>query len=92
MKLQTNLLRWLAKLKKILVKTHMQENKNLPSEIISSHYHSFTLSFFQKRPSLARHERGGCAGPLRCGKGTTWEGKEVSIQQCLAFSFSHLAS
>lgn len=25
-------------------------------------------------PSLTRHERGGCAGPLRCGKGTTWEG------------------
>ncbi|KAF2354085.1 Sulfatase N-terminal [Trinorchestia longiramus] len=25
-------------------------------------------------PSLLRQERGGCAGPLRCGKGTTWEG------------------
>ncbi|KAL7644496.1 UNVERIFIED_CONTAM: hypothetical protein RMT77_005328 [Armadillidium vulgare] len=25
-------------------------------------------------PSLQRHERGGCAGLLRCGKGTTWEG------------------
>ncbi|XP_069169798.1 arylsulfatase A isoform X1 [Procambarus clarkii] len=25
-------------------------------------------------PSLMRKERGGCAGPLRCGKGTTWEG------------------
>nr|XP_053638451.1 arylsulfatase A-like isoform X1 [Cherax quadricarinatus] len=25
-------------------------------------------------PSLRRHERGGCAGLLRCGKGTTWEG------------------
>ncbi|XP_076033550.1 arylsulfatase A-like isoform X2 [Oratosquilla oratoria] len=25
-------------------------------------------------PSLTRHDRGGCAGPLRCGKGTTWEG------------------
>lgn len=27
-----------------------------------------------KRPSLTRQERGGCAGLLRCGKGTTWEG------------------
>ena len=26
------------------------------------------------RPSLMRQVRGGCAGPLRCGKGTTWEG------------------
>ena len=26
------------------------------------------------RPSLTRHTRGGCAGLLRCGKGTTWEG------------------
>ncbi|XP_050692184.1 arylsulfatase A-like [Eriocheir sinensis] len=25
-------------------------------------------------PSLYRQERGGCAGMLRCGKGTTWEG------------------
>ncbi|XP_047735557.1 arylsulfatase A [Hyalella azteca] len=25
-------------------------------------------------PSLLRRERGGCAGALRCGKGTTWEG------------------
>ncbi|XP_050712448.1 arylsulfatase A-like [Eriocheir sinensis] len=25
-------------------------------------------------PSLYRRERGGCAGMLRCGKGTTWEG------------------
>lgn len=25
-------------------------------------------------PSLCRHERGGSAGLLRCGKGTTWEG------------------
>lgn len=25
-------------------------------------------------PSLTRQERGGCAGLLRCGKGTTWEG------------------
>ena len=23
---------------------------------------------------MARHERGGCAGLLRCGKGTTYEG------------------
>ena len=23
---------------------------------------------------MLRHERGGCAGLLRCGKGTTWEG------------------
>ncbi|KAG0698665.1 Arylsulfatase A [Chionoecetes opilio] len=27
-----------------------------------------------RSPSLTRHERGGCAGLLRCGKGTTWEG------------------
>jgi arylsulfatase A-like enzyme len=26
------------------------------------------------RPSLCRHDQGGCAGLLRCGKGTTWEG------------------
>lgn len=25
-------------------------------------------------PSITRHERGGCAGPLRCGKATTWDG------------------
>ncbi|KAG7154506.1 Arylsulfatase A-like, partial [Homarus americanus] len=25
-------------------------------------------------PSMTRHERGGSAGPLRCGKGSTWEG------------------
>ena len=25
-------------------------------------------------PSIARHQRGGCAGLLRCGKGTTYEG------------------
>ena len=25
-------------------------------------------------PSLLRRERGGCAGLLRCGKGTTYEG------------------
>lgn len=25
-------------------------------------------------PSLCRHDQGGCAGLLRCGKGTTWEG------------------
>ncbi|XP_047735558.1 arylsulfatase A-like [Hyalella azteca] len=25
-------------------------------------------------PSLRRHEGGGCAGALRCGKGTAWEG------------------
>ena len=25
-------------------------------------------------PSIARHERGGCAGLLKCGKGTTYEG------------------
>ena len=25
-------------------------------------------------PSLIREIRGGNAGPLRCGKGTTWEG------------------
>lgn len=25
-------------------------------------------------PSLLRQSRGGCAGLLRCGKGTTWEG------------------
>ncbi|RXG57532.1 Arylsulfatase A [Armadillidium vulgare] len=29
-------------------------------------------------PSLQRHERGGCAGLLRCGKGTTWEGGSSS--------------
>ncbi len=26
------------------------------------------------RPSLVREVRGGNAGPLRCGKETTWEG------------------
>ena len=26
------------------------------------------------RPSLTREIQGGCAGLLRCGKGTTWEG------------------
>lgn len=37
---------------------------------------SSTLIWFlsDNGPSLRRHERGGCAGPLRCGKGTTWEG------------------
>ena len=33
--------------------------------------HNFVLFH---RPSLYRQERGGCAGPLRCGKATTWEG------------------
>jgi len=35
-----------------------------------------TIVFFtsDNGPSLARHSRGGCAGLLRCGKGTTWEG------------------
>ena len=28
----------------------------------------------QFRPSLVRQAQGGCAGALRCGKGTTWEG------------------
>lgn len=32
------------------------------------------LISFDCRPSLAREVRGGNAGPLRCGKGTTWEG------------------
>lgn len=36
--------------------------------------HSRTISFLTHSPSLYRQERGGCAGPLRCGKGTTWEG------------------
>lgn len=37
---------------------------------------SSTLIWFSSDngPSLTRHERGGCAGMLRCGKGTTWEG------------------
>lgn len=37
---------------------------------------SSTLIWFSSDngPSLQRHERGGCAGLLRCGKGTTWEG------------------
>ena len=26
------------------------------------------------RPSLVREDQGGCAGALRCGKGTNWEG------------------
>ena len=34
-----------------------------------SFVYSFSLS-----PSLAREQRGGNAGLLRCGKGTTWEG------------------
>ena len=29
-------------------------------------------------PSLLRRERGGCAGLLRCGKGTTYEGESGS--------------
>eukprot|EP00049_Salpingoeca_infusionum_P004853 m.84637 g.84637 ORF g.84637 m.84637 type:complete len:621 (-) comp12757_c0_seq2:1177-3039(-) len=35
-----------------------------------------TMVFFSSDngPSLMRLERGGDAGPLRCGKGTTWEG------------------
>ena len=32
------------------------------------------LHFVQYRPSLIREIRGGNAGLLRCGKGTTWEG------------------
>ncbi|CAL4162534.1 unnamed protein product, partial [Meganyctiphanes norvegica] len=38
--------------------------------------HRNTLVWFtsDNGPSMTRHERGGCAGPLRCGKGTTWEG------------------
>lgn len=37
---------------------------------------SNTLIWFSSDngPSLLRHERGGCAGLLRCGKGTTMEG------------------
>uniref|UniRef100_A0A0P4WP99 Sulfatase N-terminal domain-containing protein n=2 Tax=Scylla olivacea TaxID=85551 RepID=A0A0P4WP99_SCYOL len=37
---------------------------------------SNTLLWFSSDngPSLSRHERGGCAGLLRCGKGTTMEG------------------
>lgn len=40
------------------------------------HLISNTLIWFSSDngPSLTRHERGGCAGLLRCGKGTTWEG------------------
>eukprot|EP01084_Bolivina_argentea_P289016 496190_1 len=35
-----------------------------------------TFVFFSSDngPSLARESRGGNAGPLKCGKGTTWEG------------------
>mmetsp|Transcript_50083 Transcript_50083/g.44892 ORF Transcript_50083/g.44892 Transcript_50083/m.44892 type:complete len:618 (-) Transcript_50083:78-1931(-) len=35
-----------------------------------------TFVFFSSDngPSLARETRGGTAGPLKCGKGTTWEG------------------
>ncbi|KAJ9458428.1 Arylsulfatase [Diplonema papillatum] len=35
-----------------------------------------TFVFFSSDngPSLMREQRGGDAGPLRCGKGTTWEG------------------
>ena len=34
----------------------------------------FKISNGNFRPSLCRHDQGGCAGLLRCGKGTTWEG------------------
>ena len=55
--------------------TQIHENKNAISEF----FFTQLFIFSPKSPSLARHERGGCAGPLRCGKGTTWEGKEFSI-------------
>ncbi len=35
--------------------------------VVRFHYLTF-------RPSLTREIRGGNAGLLRCGKGTTWEG------------------
>ena len=34
----------------------------------------YTIPNFFCSPSLTRRIRGGNAGPLRCGKGTTWEG------------------
>lgn len=40
-------------------------------------------------PSLARHEEGGCAGLLRCGKGTTWEG---GVRVPAAISYPSLIS
>ena len=33
-----------------------------------------SIAYSQCRPALAREVRGGNAGLLRCGKGTTWEG------------------
>ncbi|KAG0719532.1 Arylsulfatase A [Chionoecetes opilio] len=40
------------------------------------HLLSSTLIWFSSDngPSLTMHEQGGCAGLLRCGKGTTWDG------------------
>lgn len=37
-----------------------------------NHIEMICLQFH--RPSLTRKTHGGCAGLLRCGKGTTWEG------------------
>jgi len=34
----------------------------------------YAYIYFEFRQSLARKIRGGTAGLLRCGKGTTWEG------------------
>lgn len=36
--------------------------------------HLFCVLFSSLSPSLAREQRGGNGGLLRCGKGTTWEG------------------
>ena len=72
-------------MEKGLLKTSLKATSNLKAAFINNpnSWNSFICkSFFLLhfnsinifRPCLGMHERGGCAGMLRCGKATTWEG------------------